>query len=162
MLSLKLKNNKFFFLLRFRLIFLNFKYLGFINLNLQDYKNVEIRLNSLNLHFLKVKANELVFLYKYNYFLNFLKNNYILVYFDEFLDFANNFKDLNFSNFAFSGYFINNKYINYINKYYNFYSKNYNIYILIILQFINIYIKIIYLYVLKFIVLLLKLGLKKS
>jgi len=156
MLNLNLKNNKFLFLLNFRLIFLNFKYLGFININFQNHKNLEKILNALNIHFLK--GNELVFLYKYNHFLKFLKNDYILVYSNNFLKFP---KTLKFNAFSFLNYFVNNKHIIYLYNYHVFYSNNYNAFIVYILQYINKYICIIYIYLFKVISLILKLGLKK-
>lgn len=160
---LNIKNNKFYFLLKFRLIFLNFKYLTFINLNLQEYKDTIKYFQNSNIRYLKLRYNHINILFLNKYINSLFKNNYYILYnnyFDE------NFLKLNYKNyyinaFSFSGFFINSNYISKLNIIYNYYVNNYNIFLLLINKYINIYLLIIYLYISKLLTLFLKLGLKK-
>jgi hypothetical protein len=155
----KFKQNKHFFLLKFKFIFLNFKYLSFYSFNKLDYNNFKFLILKNNLNSLIVKSNDLISLFKNNHFTLFFKNTYILLYFNNFADFVNLKKNLQNACLLillFSGYFVNNKYYLNISTYYSFYNNNFNIYIYIIYNFIKLYIFTIYLYILKLLVIILK------
>ncbi len=120
MQNLKFKIDKFYFILKFRLILLNFKYLSFININFQDLTRLIELFNLLDLTFLRVKSNKLTFLIKNNYFNNVLKHDYFLLYSNDFKLLSNKKLCKEINTLAFSGYFINNSYINKLEYYYNY------------------------------------------
>ena len=93
--------------------------------------------------------------------INILKDNYLLIYYNNYHNFLNKKINLNIDLFSFSGYFINNIYNLKLGIYYNFFQKNYNIYLILIMKIINIFIFIIFIYFYKLIKLILNLGLKK-
>jgi hypothetical protein len=154
------KKNKNFFLLKFKSIFFNYKFLSFYNLDVINYNNFELIIERNNLKYFIVKSNDLISLFSKNYFFYFLKNSYLLLYFNNFNDFVNLRSELQnciLLALLFSGYFINHRHLSRLKLYYNFYNCNFNIYIEIILRFIKLLIRLIFIFlILKLIILLFK------
>jgi len=158
------KSNKYYFLLKFRFIFLNFKYLIFIKMNLQEYKEIINTLKNLKIKFLKLKFNHINTLLINKFINNVLRNNYILLYLNDFSNSHRSFLKLGnttIDNFSFSGYFLNVNYINKLNIVYDYYVNNYFIYFQLINKYINIYLLSLFIYIVKLLTLFLKLGQKK-
>ena len=131
MLKLNIKSKKYFFLLSFRSIFLNFNYLIFFKFEKFNFNLVINRLQNyfytFKIGFKKIMAKNLVSLFNNNYF-KFLKNNHFLIYFNEYFYFNRIYEELlDFSLYAlsFSGYLVNNNYLLNIDNYYIFYCNNY-------------------------------------
>jgi hypothetical protein len=116
-----LKSRKNFFFFKFKLVFLNYKYLFFMKNDLLKKINTT---NSISL-----KSKDLMYFFNNNHFLNFLNFNCYLYYFNNYLDFFNlqiNLSDIFFV--SYSGFFLNNNYNKNITNYYLYYSNNYKLY----------------------------------
>jgi hypothetical protein len=138
-----LKDKKYFYFLKFKLIILNNKYIIFIK-NKIEIKNCFI----INSKLIKPLFNNIKIL-------NLLKHNYYLLCFNKFNIFnQEKIKNINIYSFMFSGFFINNNFIKNIKNYYLFYTKNYKIFIYFIFYFFEIYKYLSFIYLYKFLVLL--------
>lgn len=160
---------KYFFILKFRFIFFRYKYLGFLKLNSISNSDNNIKnkliISSNAIGFLQIKSRDLVSLFYYNNFLNFIKTNHYLLYFNDYSlykDLFKNFKNYLLFGFSFSGFFLNNNYLKNLNNYYLFYSNNFKIYIYIFFKLIYILINILYIFILKLLKLLILFNLKNE
>jgi hypothetical protein len=148
MLKLNLNKKKYFFLISFRYIFLNYNYLLFLKCKNFDNNNIIIKECAyLGIGFKKVMGKNLKSLF-FNDFFMFLKNNHYLLFFNDYALFSKIVEKLNnflLFSMSFYGYFLNNNYLKNINNLYCFNNNNYNQYILYIYLFINKYIYKIYL-----------------
>lgn len=152
---LNLKKNKYYYLLNLRFVFLNYKYLSFIN----NYNLNLLKLCSDNeLNYIKVKSSFIERLFVKCNFINFIKNNHLIIYFNDFNNFSKIIGSLDKNNIfalSLSFHYINNYYLYNFYNYYLFYNKNYILFILYLFSFINKY-KIIYFLIIIKIILLLK------
>ena len=160
---LHIKKKKHYYLLKFIFIFLNYKYLCF----LKD-KHIKILISDFGINkvskidSIKVKSTLIRKIFSKNHFFNFLKNDFFLIYFNDFEDYMKLLK-LNNDILALSSsmFLINNDYIKNIYNYYLYYKENYLLYKKIIFLFFEKYYFFIF-FILRNILIILKLILKKK
>ena len=147
MLKLNLNKKKYFFLISFRYIFLNYNYLLFLKCkNLNNYNLIK-ECSYLGIGLKKIMGKMFKSLFSNDFFM-FLQNNHYLLFFNDyslFIKLVNNLNNFLLYSMCFCGYFLNNIYLKNINNLYFFNNNNYNRYILYIYLFINKYIYKIYL-----------------
>jgi hypothetical protein len=114
-----LKNKKYFYFLKLKLIMYNNKYVIFVKKKL----NIE---NSVTIH------SKLIYpLFNNKKVLKLLKHNFYLLCFNNFNTFLL-LNNIEIYSFLFSGFFINNNLLVNLKYYYLFYTKNFKIYIYLI------------------------------
>lgn len=116
MLVINVKKKVYSYLFWFKHIFINYKYVLFIE-NKYKHKFIDIfnkNIISLNFYYINNLLNN-------NYF-NFIKGDYFILYNNELID-NNIFKYVSFV--IINNYFINIKYISSLNYYYTFYNNNF-------------------------------------
>lgn len=134
MLKLNLNKKKYFFLISFRYIFLNYNYLLFLKCKDLNNYNIIKECSYLGIGLKKVIGKMLKSLF-YSDFFMFLQNNHYLLFFNDYLLFIKLIDKLNtflLYSMSFCGYFLNNIYLRNINNLYFFFNNNYNKYIIYI------------------------------
>jgi hypothetical protein len=130
--------NKYYYLVKLRFIFFNYKFLGFSN-DLK-FNNIKYKVD-----FISIKSSLIKSIFLGNCKLvGFLKNNVILMYSNDFNDFININSFDCFYALVVSGHLINNSYLLNINNYYLYYNSNYIIIINLIKLFVLKYISILF------------------
>jgi hypothetical protein len=146
-----LKNKRYILFLSFKSICLNNKYILLFNYDINLYNLNNVLINS-KIGLKKIIGKHLSFVY-YDYKrIKFLKDYYILIYFNDFTifkNYLNNFNKYIWLVISFSGSIINYKYIKSLYDYYKFYCNNLKIFISFIFFFIKVYLYCIFLYFFK-------------
>lgn len=155
MLSLNIKktnkiNLRFYYILKLKWIFLNFKYFIFlqsIKVSTNNLYKLKILSKFNKLGFKKIRSTYILSLFKKLRYFNFLKvNSIFLIYFNNFNDFFDNFNDyqiLKLFAFNLDNHFINSIYLSKIKSLYDFYQKNYIMINNYIFNFIYLYLKLL-------------------